>query len=273
VGKPHISLALNCMAEFVMFDKGIDRLAMRGRPKGDPVMHQNWENTLFLHWPVAPSVLRPLIPSALDLDTFDDKAWLSITPFHIDDVHPPKFPAFPGLSSFHELNVRTYVTHQGIPGIWFFSLDASKLIPTVAARIFFMIPYFKATIRFLQTTENFAFSLSRSIPSKAEFKASWKVGTRLRDPDADSLAFFLVERYCAFAAEGNTIYQIRIYHHPWILDEAQVELRSSSMISSLGLPEPASEPLAHFSRSVEAEIWAPTPVGISTHPGLRIHVE
>ncbi len=251
----------------------IDRLALRARPEGTPVMHQRWENLLFLHWPVAPEILRPLLPTALQIDTFEGKAWLGITPFHLKDVRPSMLPAFPGLSSFDELNVRTYVLHKGVPGIWFFSLDASKLISAVAARIFFMLPYYKATIGFEMEQTSFGFELNRAGPPGARFRAAWKVGPRLRDPDLESLAFFLVERYCCFVVEGRGVYQVRVYHHPWILEEAVLTDFSSSMIAALGVPEPASEPITHFSKSLDVEVWAPVPVGETLpQPGVEIPI-
>ncbi len=239
----------------------IDRLGMRSRPPGSPVMHQRWEDLLFLHWPVAPSLLRPLIPDPLEIDTFDGQAWIGITPFHLSDLHPIGLPGFPGLTSFHELNVRTYVVHHGVPGIWFFSLDASKLVPAAAARLLFMLPYYKAQIRFTRKAQNFAYYLQRIGGPAAQFSATWRNGVPLRDPDVKSLAFFLVERYCCFALGGGNVHQIRIYHHPWILEEAQVTVRRSTMIESLGIPEPATLPLAHFSQPLDVEVWPPVPVG------------
>src|SRR4051812_29497664 len=95
----------------------VDRLALRTRPPGSPVMHQNWENLLFLHWPVAPAVLRPLVPGALEIDTFEDQAWIGITPFAVTQLGLFSLPPIPGLDSFLELNVRTYVLHRGLPGV------------------------------------------------------------------------------------------------------------------------------------------------------------
>ncbi len=252
----------------------IDRLGMRARPPGTPVMHQRWEDLLFLHWSFEPEALRPLIPDALEIDTFDGKAWVGITPFHLEDVRPSMLPAVPGLSSFDELNVRTYVVHKNQPGIWFFSLDASKLISAVAARIFFMLPYYRASIDFCRESARFDFDLNRAGPPHARFQGTWGPGERLRDPDRDSLAFFLVERYGCFQAEGRSVYQTRIYHHPWILDEARVERLSSTMLTALGLPEPNSDPLLHFSKSLEVEVWAPVPVGETTArpPGRKIPI-
>jgi uncharacterized protein YqjF (DUF2071 family) len=240
----------------------VDRLAYRARPPGTPVMHQRWEDLLFLHWPMDPVLLRPKIPDSLEIETFDGKAWVGITPFHLENVRGANLPTLPGLSSFHELNVRTYVTHKGIPGIWFLSLDASKLVPVAAARVFFMLPYCKARIRMVQRRETFYFELKRSGSPEAEFIANWQLGQPLRDPDQDSLAFFLVERYYAFTVENGTIYHIRIYHHPWMLEDATVHVEHSRMFSALGLPEPEAPPLVHYSRSQEVEIWPPVPADV-----------
>jgi hypothetical protein len=52
----------------------------------------------------------------------------------------------------------------------------------------------------------------------------------------------------------------RIYHHPWILDEAVVDSCESHMLKGLGLPEPTDPPIAHFSKFLDVEIWPPVNV-------------
>lgn len=240
-------------------DTTLDRLAMRARPDSPPIMFQNWENLLFMHWSFDAATIRPLVPAELELDLYDGKAWVSVTPFRMTGVHLHPLPAIPGTESFLELNVRTYVHYHGKPGIFFFSLDASKLIPTIAARIFFSLPYFKADMDFSEMGGEFRFTSRRS-DSPARFSAQWKVGQRLRDPDKDSLAFFLVERYAFFVKIAGQINMVRVYHHPWILEEAILQLHESTMISTLGLTEPAESPLTHFSRFLNVEAWEPRPV-------------
>jgi len=238
----------------------LDRLAMRARPPGLPVMHQNWENLLFLHWPVAAEELRPLVPAELELDLFADRAWIGVTPFQMTGVRLHALPEIPGLNTFLELNVRTYVHHHGKPGIYFFSLDASKILPTVAARLFYFLPYFRAEMEFTETAGEFRFH-SKRLNSRAAFQAAWRVGDRLPDPSLDSLAFFLVERYALFVEISSRIHAVRIYHHPWVLEEAIVSSWDSTMISALDLPQPEDEPLAHFSRFLNVEAWEPMPAG------------
>ncbi len=238
----------------------IDRLAMRVRPQGAPVMEQNWEDLLFLHWSVDERLLRPLIPPSLELDTFEDKAWVGITPFRLTGLRLPGLPAIPGLSAFNELNLRTYVHHQGTPGIWFFSLDASKLVPAVAARLFFGAPYYPADIKFNETGGMFDFNMQRTLQAETRFRARWRVGARLRAPALESLAFFLVERYCFFAEVAGKLTMTRIYHHPWILDEAEVLSWESTLLGAQGVAEAVGEPLTHFSQMLNVQVWPPVEV-------------
>jgi len=235
----------------------VDRLAMRAKPEGRPVMEQNWEKILFLHWPIDPALIQARIPPGLEVDLFEDKAWIGITPFKVTGLHLMSLPPVPGLDSFNEINVRTYVHYEGKPGIWFFSLDASKLIPVIAARLFYQVPYHSAAISFHDSGTQFSVDMTRTANRDVGFEARWQKGTRLRDPDVGSLAFFLVERYCFFAELRSSIMMTRVYHHPWILDEAVLESCESNLIGSVGLPEPSGEPLAHFSEGVSTQIWEP----------------
>src|SRR3954465_10408859 len=156
----------------------IARLAIRSRPEGSRVMEQNWENMLFLHWPFEQSVLRPLIPHSLDIDTFEDKAWVGITPFKLTGLRFLSLPPIPFLDSFNEINVRTYVLHNGVPGIYFFSLDASKILPALGARLFFNLPYFDADIDFNKIAGDFNFNMTRTMSPRAHFRARWRQGQR-----------------------------------------------------------------------------------------------
>lgn len=239
-----------------------ERQAMRERPTGNAILYQNWENLLFLHWAIEPDLVRAKVPASLELDLFDDKAWIGVTPFAMTGVHLKGIPQIPGFDSFLELNVRTYVIHDGKPGVFFFSLDASKAMPAVAARVYYSLPYFKARMEFFAGDGKFRFH-SRRLNSNAEFSARWKPGKLLGEAAPDSLEFFLVERYALFTTgseNADKVLSARVYHRPWILEEAIVESHHSTMISVLGIPEPTEPPLAHFSRFQGVETWEPQKV-------------
>src|SRR5215211_1629516 len=108
------------------------------------VMGQTWKQLLFMHWALPAEVLRPVVPAELPIDTFDGKAWIGVTPFEVVGVRLRGTPPVTWLSHFPELNVRTYTTLDGRPGIWFFSLDAARGAAVAAARRLYRLPYFHA---------------------------------------------------------------------------------------------------------------------------------
>jgi uncharacterized protein len=113
-------------------------------PERPWVMTQTWNDLLFAHWPVDAKDLRQHVPPGLELDLFDGQAYVGIVPFHMTNVAPRGVPAVPFVSAFAELNVRTYVTRDNKPGVYFFSLDANSQVAVIAARTVFGLPYFTA---------------------------------------------------------------------------------------------------------------------------------
>ena len=149
-----------------------DRLAIRSRPDGSPIMYQTWGKLLFMHWPMPLELLRPKVPADLEIDTHNDLAWVAITPFTMWNVRAVAVPPIPGLNAFHELNVRTYVHHHGVPGVWFFSLDINKTIPALAARAFYGLNYLRADIDLAQVGQTINYVLRRA----AHHEASSEIG-------------------------------------------------------------------------------------------------
>ena len=213
-----------------------------------------------MHWPVPLRSLRPLIPDPLAIDTFDGVAWVGITPFTTWGLRPVLLPAIPLLSESHEINVRTYVHLDGIPGVWFLSLDANNPLAVWGARLAFHLPYFAArmSIERQNRTINFASKRTHRNAPCAEFEASWTVGGKLPQPDPDSLEFFLIERYCLYTARKGKLYRARIFHRSWPLHTARLRSCRSTMIESQGLPSPEAEPLLHQQGdSLRVQIWPP----------------
>jgi uncharacterized protein YqjF (DUF2071 family) len=113
-------------------------------PRRPWMLAMRWHDLLFMHWPMLHVALRALIPPELALDTFDGTAWIGVVPFRMNGVRPRGLPALPWLSVFPELNLRTYVTTGGKPGVWFFSLDAANPVVVRLARKLFYLPYYDA---------------------------------------------------------------------------------------------------------------------------------
>ncbi|MFN2493090.1 MAG: YqjF family protein [Pyrinomonadaceae bacterium] len=235
----------------------VDRLAARHRPDGQPVMHQNWGKLLFMHWRINKELLRPHIPAELQIDTFGDSAWIAVTPFTMWDVRafPPFIPPLPGLSSMHELNVRTYVHHDGVPGVWFFSLDTDNPAAVLAARTFFHLPYYTAEIELEEVGNQINYQLSRDDETSAEFQASWTIGKKLPPSQPGTREFFLTERYILYTENDGELYRARIHHQPWLLQKAELVEFDTDIFEANGLPTPKSQPLLHYAEEVNVDIW------------------
>lgn len=258
-----------------------DRLSIRSRPSGLPLMHQNWGKLLFMHWAIDPELLRPLIPSQLSIDTFDGSAWIGEIPFTMWGIRASFLPPIPGTSAFHELNVRTYVHWNGVPGVWFFSLDAAQSLAVWGARTFYHLPYFNAEMSLAQDGNTIDYSSRRTdaltfgeffaaeaadIPGSsnaerfrnypsAELNASWTIGEPLAQASPGSVEFFLTERYCLYSVHRRRLYRSRIFHEPWPLRKAELNAHRSTMVESLGIAAPQGTPLLHYAEAIAVDIW------------------
>lgn len=223
------------------------------------LMGMHWEDLLFAHWPVEPGSLRHLVPSGLHLDLFEGRAWLGIVPFRMTHVRPRYLPRLPGLGSFLELNVRTYVVRKGIPGVWFFNLEASNPIAVRAARRFFHLPYYDAEMRSEREGGRIDYSSRRTHPgaAPAEFRAGYgPAGPAYRAP-AGSLDDWLTARYCLYAADDEGgLFRVNVHHKPWRLQPAFAEIALNTMAQPLGIAL-SGPPLLHFAEKTEVAGWLP----------------
>ncbi|HKO98042.1 MAG TPA: DUF2071 domain-containing protein [Pyrinomonadaceae bacterium] len=235
----------------------IDRLSIRERPEGFPLMHQSWGKLLFMHWPIDASILRSQIPKQLEIDTFDGSAWIGVIPFTMWGIRASFLPAIPGTDAFHELNVRTYVHLNGVPGVWFFSLDAANSMAVWAARQFYHLPYFNAEMSLEQNAETISYSSVRQDDNgpTADFAATWSIGNHLPTADPESLEFFLTERYCLYSENEGQLYRALIHHQPWPLQEASVSQFASTMTESLGVKTPQEKARLLYAEAIDVEIW------------------
>jgi uncharacterized protein YqjF (DUF2071 family) len=234
-----------------------DRLAMRERPTGRPIMHQNWGKLLFMHWRIDEKLLRPLIPASLEIDTFAGSAWIGVVPFTMWGIRASFLPAIPGTSAFHELNVRTYVHHRGVPSVWFLSLDAANRLAVWGARAFYHLPYFNAQMSLTQTGNTISYSSVRNDRrgAPAELQATWVIGETLPTASPGSLDSFLTERYSLDTERNGKLYRARIHHRPWPLQKAELDSLNSSMVESQGLPTLKGDPILHYCEELSVEIW------------------
>jgi uncharacterized protein YqjF (DUF2071 family) len=233
----------------------LNRLALRERPAERPLMHQSWGKLLFMHWRCDAERLRPLLPERLEIDTFDGSAWIAVVPFTMWDTRALFLPPVPGFRAMHELNVRTYVHFEGVPGVWFFSLDCNSAAAVWGARTFYFLPYYNADIELKQEAQTIDYSLVRTEDPPAEFHAAWIIGESIPRSQPGSLEFFLTERYCLYSERHGRLYRARIHHGPWPLRRAVLSSVNSTMIESLGLTTPEDDPLLHYAEEIKVDLW------------------
>ena len=217
-------------------------------------MQQTWNDLLFAHWTVPRERLRALVPSELPLDSYDGQCWVAVAPFHMSGIRGRFMPPIPGTSALPELNVRTYVTYGGKPGVYFFSLDAASRLAVWGARTFYKLPYFFAKMH-VRDHEGWTEYTSSRASSPAEFRGHYRPcgPVQLRAPG--SLEHWLSERYCLYTVSGRNVYRSEIHHPQWPLQDAEADFQSNTMAAAAGVTLPSAIPLLHFSKRLNVLIW------------------
>ncbi len=233
-------------------------------PASPWVMKMNWHDLLFMHYRVPAEQLRKLIPTQLEIDTFEGSAWIGVVPFRMTGVAPRFVPPVPGLSSFPELNVRTYVQLNGKPGVWFFSLDATNPLAVRFARSTFHLKYMDAKISFRgkdQSCDGTWIGYKSTRTHKGEPPAALDCEYRpigdVYRAGPESLEHFLTARYCLYSANSTgKVFRGEIDHDPWELQQAQAIINDNSMLNGLTIDLLDENPTLHYAKRVSARAWA-----------------
>ena len=234
---------------------------------GPAVLRQRWEHLLFLHWRVRSAELQALLPPGLQVDTFNGQAYSGIVPFTVPLNRLSWIPA-PVSPSFHEVNLRTYVTGpDGEPGVWFFSLDASSRLASMAAAALFFLPYHHARVRFdvekngrPGTRDWIRFGSWRAGDGIADCAVRYSPAGLPRTAAPGSLEHFLIERYVFYAWTGARLLRGRVRHERYPVQNAEIDGLDEGLLRSAGLTRPRSAVLAHYARGVTVDICWPKPL-------------
>lgn len=223
-------------------------------PEREWTWRQSWCDLLFAHWPLPAAALRRFVPPGLELQEFDGTAWLGLVPFRMEGVMRRPLPDLPWVSAFPEMNVRTYVTRDGKPGVWFLSLDATNALAVWAARRFFHLPYYRA--RMSLTAEAGGFRYRSSRPGAA-FIGSYAPASEPYRATTGSLEHWLTERYCLYAsASDGTLLRNDVHHLPWPLQTARADIRVTTILDFHGLQVQGPPPLLHFAKRIDVVVWS-----------------
>jgi uncharacterized protein len=230
-------------------------------PSGSWFMRQTWSDLMFAHWRIPVTELEPVVPPQLPVDVFDGSAWLGVTPFLVSGMRLRGTTPLPVASRFPELNVRTYVTVEGKPGIYFLSLDAARRSAVFAARRTYRLPYFYARMSYASggQLEFSSERLSKDGPP-ADFRASYRPQGAASIATPGSLEHFLAERYCLYTLDQRRrVNRGEIHHPPWPLQRAEAKLSRNTMTAPFGI-QLQGEALLHFARRQDVLLWPIAPV-------------
>ena len=232
----------------------MDRRTPTLRPAGPPQGFQRWHRLLFSHWEVPEAALRALVPQSLELDAYDGRFYVGVVAFTMQNVRPLRWaPSIPTATEFGEINVRTYVHHEGRePGVYFFSLDAASALVVWAARTFWGLPYHRAAIRIQDAPPEAQYQCTRGTLA---FSAQAHIGAALPPPPTDSLEYFLCERYQFYATQRGRLRRARVHHAPYPLQRVEHATVDSTLLTAAGLPGNGARIPDLFSPGVDVEVF------------------
>jgi uncharacterized protein len=145
--------------------------------------------------------------------------------------------------------VRTYVTRDGKPGVWFFSLDAASTLAVEGAKRLFKLPYQRARMVCERRGDLVHYESARA---GATFSGRYRGDGQLFHAEPGSLEEFLVERYCFYTEDGGRAYRCDINHPPWDLQRGAASIDLNTMAP---LPLPEQEPHVLFSPLQDVVVW------------------
>lgn len=227
--------------------------------RGPWIMRQRWHHLLFAHWPVEYEKLRAAVPRELDLDAFGGEVWLGLVVFGLSGIKLRWLPEVKPLASFPEVNLRTYVTYRGQPGVYFISLDADNPVAVAIASRWFQLNYYDAEIRYTRDADGLHFNsrrIQRRLP-EAKLDVTYAPADSLTAgaPGGLRLQEWLTERYCYYVAKDDQVRRCDIDHRPWSLQHARADFRENSIALPFGIELDGAGALLHYCRYMEARIW------------------
>ncbi|MFG2101274.1 YqjF family protein [Micromonospora echinaurantiaca] len=215
------------------------------RPLRRPVLVQRWEDLAFLHWPVDPAVVAPLLPAGTRPDVVDGRTYVGLIGFRMVGLGLFAGPGLPYLGTFCETNVRLYsVDVAGRRAVVFRSLDASRLLPVLVARASLRLPYLWSRMRLRRDGDVLTYTSRRRWPGPrgAATAFSVRVGAAIAEPTP--LEHFLTARWGLHTrAYGRTLHLPNV-HPRWPLHRAELVRLDDGLVRAAGLPDPGSAPVS-----------------------------
>lgn len=233
--------------------KANDILAIREhRPfelaAGEWKWFQRWEQVYFLHWKVPSETVQAMLPDSLVVEEIDDSAWISVVMFDMVGAKYRGFPPFKPLSNFGEVNIRTYVSCNGVPGVYFLKIFGGKKLSNLIARMTSGLPYENShfitkgnVVKVIQMKPRQSFLLDGIVGNKID---------HLTEIDR-----FLTDRYCLYDdRKTGQMQRFHVHHKPWVIRSLRVDDLHNNLIDYRPLLD-GDPDLTHYSNGVDVLVW------------------
>ncbi len=209
--------------------------------------YQEWNNVLFFHFQVNHAKLRSYVPAELEIDLFEDKAWISVVIFTMENSRPKHLPAISSISNFDEINIRTYVKANNKTGVYFLSIEGGKRMSCAVAKAISGLPYRHSKIK---RSNGVLQSENQQFQDKLDVE--FRIGKEIMDKtDLDT---WLTERYALFQETDNAINEFEIHHSAWPLNEIDFKMNALNYerYEKILNNHPSK---SHYSKGVQVLAW------------------
>jgi uncharacterized protein YqjF (DUF2071 family) len=183
-----------------------------------PFLTAEWRDLVMLNFEIDPVILAPLVPAGVELDTWQDRHFVSIVGFLFRDTRVRGLP-IPFHVNFEEVNLRFYVRrHVGGEtrrAVVFIKEVVPRWAIAQAARLLYNEPYVA-----LPMDHKIVNGQGRTITYRFRQRMWNTIMARVEGqpaiPAADSEASFIIEHYWGYTAQrdGGTL-EYRVEHPPW----------------------------------------------------------
>lgn len=211
-----------------------------------------WPRVLFLHYRIAPEVLRSHLPRNFQLELHGNSALLTLVALTMRRFRPVRWfsPAgwllrLRGEQRF--LNVRTYARYRDESGAFFLWgwLARPFQLPLPARPL--GLPCGFVDIHYHHRHEEGKLRGNvRAGCQHFNYSASLKADTRFSLPKPGSLAEFTLERYNGFFAHHGNARIFRAQHDPWPSTLVDITIQDDSLLQTLPFFADAQFASAHY---------------------------
>ncbi|WOD45174.1 YqjF family protein [Hwangdonia lutea] len=185
-------------------------------PKRPWKFYQEWNNAVFLHWEVDETLIEPLLPKTIQLDSINGKTWVSLVAFNMNNIGVKTLPKIPHISDFYEINIRVYVVCNHKPSVYFLSMEGSKRSSCKVLKALSKFPY-----RYSKMKRKGSIFQSKN----AEFNDAFHLEYRLENDSVkkDKTDLWLTERYAVFQDYKKHIIEYDVHHVEWPMQNIMIE--------------------------------------------------